>query len=43
MKRFITLIALATALMATPAKAETIDCTVIDSIPIIITVQASTV
>ncbi len=39
MKRFITLIALATALMATPAKAETIDCTVIDTIPFIITVQ----
>ncbi len=39
MKRFITLIALATALMATPAKAETIECTVIDSIPFIITVQ----
>ncbi len=39
MKRFITLIALASALMATPAKAETIECTVIDSIPIIITVQ----
>ncbi len=39
MKRFITLITLATALMATPAKAETIECTVIDSIPFIITVQ----
>jgi len=39
MKRFMPLIALATALMATPAKAETIECTVIDSIPIIITVQ----
>ena len=39
MKRFITLLALATALMATPAKAETIECTVIDSIPFIITVQ----
>ncbi len=34
-----TLIALATALMATPAKADTIECTVIDSIPFIITVQ----
>ncbi len=39
MKRFITLIALATALMATPAKAETIECTVIDTIPMTITVQ----
>jgi len=39
MKRIMTLIALATALMATPAKAETIECTVIDTIPIIITVQ----
>ncbi len=39
MKRFITLIALASALMATPAKAETIECTVIDTIPFIITVQ----
>ncbi len=39
MKRFMTLIALATALMATPAKAETIECTVIDSIPFTITVQ----
>jgi len=39
MKRFMTLIALATALMATPAKAETIECTVIDSIPMTITVQ----
>ncbi len=39
MKRFITLIALATTLMATPAKAETIECTVIDTIPFIITVQ----
>ncbi len=39
MKRFITLIALATALMATAAKAETIECTVIDSIPMTITVQ----
>ncbi len=39
MKRLMTLIALATALMATPAKAETIECTVIDSIPFIITVQ----
>lgn len=39
MKRFITLIALATALMFTPARAETIECTVIDSIPFIITVQ----
>ncbi len=39
MKRFMTLMALATALMATPAKAETTECTVIDSIPIIITVQ----
>ncbi len=39
MKRFMTLMALATALMATPAKAETTECTVIDSIPFIITVQ----
>ncbi len=39
MKRFMTLIALATALMATPAKAETTECTVIDSIPMTITVQ----
>ncbi len=39
MKRLMTLIALATALMATPAKAETIECTVIDSIPFTITVQ----
>jgi len=39
MKRFMTLMALAIALMATPAKAETIECTVINSIPIIITVQ----
>ena len=39
MKRFMTLISLATALMATPAKAETTECTVIDSIPFIITVQ----
>ncbi len=39
MKRFISLIALATALMATAAKAETIECTVIDSIPFTITVQ----
>ncbi len=39
MKRFMTLIVLATALMATPAKAETIECTVIDTIPFIITVQ----
>ncbi len=39
MKRFMTLIALATALMATAAKAETIECTVIDTIPFIITVQ----
>ncbi len=39
MKRLMTLFALATALMATPAKAETIECTVIDSIPFIITVQ----
>ncbi len=39
MKRFMTLIALTTALMATPAKAETTECTVIDSIPFTITVQ----
>ncbi len=39
MKRFMTLIALATALMATAAKAETTECTVIDTIPMTITVQ----